>query len=457
VLPPDFAFPDRQVDVFTSLRAEYSGRDFHVVARLRPGVGLGSAQAEMMSIAAVTASENPVMNAGYSATVTPLHEQTVGRIRPLLRVLFATVLLVLLIACANVANLLLMRAVGRDREMSVRLALGAGRWRLAHQLTVESLILAGAGGLLGVVTAAWGLRALLATLPAEFPLPRVHEIAIDSTVLWFAIILCGTLGLLFGVLPVFLSGARDLSETLRSGGRTVAPRQRNFRQIMVATEIAVALVLVIGAGLMIRSLLRLHQVELGFHTERVLTVRMVLLPGKPRSQAQVIDDILRRLRTLPQVISASSISIPPMSGLNSSTWYYRADRPEPARAKRPSGDISIVMPDYFRTMGIPMLMGRDFGDQDRFGGTHVGVLNRTAAQALFGGENPLGKRLTVSWNDAGQVEIVGVVADIRHRNPQLKPAPCAIFRPKTTDTPERQLSMGRKRHSATEPSLPTGP
>jgi putative ABC transport system permease protein len=144
----------------------------------------------MVSIALVTAAERPGLNAGYSATVTPLREQTVGRIRPLLQVLFATVLFVLLIACANVANLVLMRALGRDREMSVRLALGAGRWRLAHQLTVESLLLASAGGILGTVIATWGLRALLASLPVDFPLPRIHEIAVGSTVLWFAILLC---------------------------------------------------------------------------------------------------------------------------------------------------------------------------------------------------------------------------------------------------------------------------
>ncbi len=427
VLPQDFAFPNRRVDLFTSLRAEYSGRDFNVVARLRPGVGLGGAQAEMISLAAVTAAEMPAMNAGWSATVTPLHEQTVGRIRPLLRVLFATVLFVLLIACANVAHLLLMRTLGRDREMSVRLALGAGRWRLAHQLTVETLLLAGAGGLLGTALANWGLRALLATLPADFPLPRVHEIAIDSAVLWFAIVLCVTIGVLFGMVPVFFSGRRDLSESLRHGSRSTAPRQRRFRQIMVVTEIAAALVLVIGAGLMIRSFLHLHQVELGFRAERVLTVRMNLLPGKQDSQARVIDDILRRLRTLPHVVSASSISILPMAGINSGTWYYRADLPEPARASRPSGDISIVMPDYFRTMGIPILLGRDFGDQDRFGRAHVGVLNRAAARALFGDENPLARRLTVSWNDAGEVEVVGVVADIRHRNPQSKPEPCLFL------------------------------
>jgi putative ABC transport system permease protein len=351
-MPQDFAFPDRRVDVFTLTWPEYSGRDFHVVARLRPGTGLENARAEMVSVAAGTAAENPVLNAGYSATVIPLHEHTVGQIRPLLHVLFGTVLLVLLIACANVANLLLMRAVGRDREMSVRLALGAGRWRLMHQLTVESLILTSAGGLLGTVTATWGLRALLASLPADFPLPRIQEIAVNSTVLWFTTILCTIVGLVFGILPVFLSGRRDISETLRAGGRSIASHHRHFRRVIVITEVAVALVLVIGAGLMIRSLLRLHQVNLGFEPERVITVRMFLLPGKPASQAQVVSDILHRLKTLPQVVSASSISIPPMAGINSGTWYYRADLPEPARENRPSGDISIVMPDYFRTMGI---------------------------------------------------------------------------------------------------------
>jgi putative ABC transport system permease protein len=249
VLPRHFAYPSQRVDVFSNLRAEYSGRDFLVVARLRPGVGLSSAQAEMNSIASMTAAERPGMNAGYGATVTPLHEQTVGKIRPLLQVLFATVVLVLLSACANVSNLLLMRAFGRTREMSVRLALGAGRWQLAHLFTVESLVLAGAGGLLGTVTASWGLRTLLAALPADFSLPRIHEIAVDSTVLWFALLLCVSIGLLFGMVPVLFCGRRDLAESLRSGGRSAAPRQSHFHQVMVITEMAVALVLVIGAGL----------------------------------------------------------------------------------------------------------------------------------------------------------------------------------------------------------------
>ena len=427
VMPPDFAFPSRRIDLFANLRAEYSGRDFRVIARLRPGTSLGSAQGEMTSIAAVTAAEKPGMNAGWSATIMPLQEHVVGRIQLLLTILFGTVSLVLLIACANVANLVLMRTLGRDRELSVRVALGAGRARLAHQLTVESLLLVGTGGLLGILTAHWGLQALLAVLPAEFPLPRIDEIAIDSFVLAFAVTLCVTIGLVFGVLPVLFARRRELSESLRNGSRLVTPQHRRFRQAMVLTEIAVALVLVIGAGLMIRSLVRLNQVELGFQPERVLTLRMSLLPGKPTSQAQVIDDILRRVRTLPQVVSASSINIMPMSGLNSGTWYYRADRPEPPRANRPAGDVSIVMPDYFRTMGIPMLKGRDFSAQDRFEAAHVGILNGTAARMFFDNEDPIGKRLRVHWNDAGVVEIIGVVADIRHRNPQSKPEPCVFL------------------------------
>ena len=428
VMPPNFSFPNGRVDLFANLRAEYSGRDFQVIARLRPDIGLARAKGEMASIAAVTAAESPGMNAGWSATITPLHEQIVGRSQLLLMVLFGTVSLVLLIACANVANLVLVRALGRDREMTVRLALGAGRVRLAHQLIVESLVLVGTGGVLGMLTAIWGLRVLIAAIPADFPLPRIDEVAIDSTVLWFSTALCVTVGFLFGVLPALLSGRRHSAvESLRSGSRLAGPRHRRFRQFMVVTEIAVALVLVVGAGLMIRSLLHLHQVDLGFKAEHVLTVRMSLLPGKLTSQAQVIDDILRRVRTLPQIMSASSISIAPMRGSNSGTWYYRADLPEPPRDSRPSGDISIVMPDYFRTMGIPMIKGRDFTVEDRFGGAHVGILNRTAARMLFDGEDPVGKRLMVHWNNAGVVEIVGVVGDIRHRNPQSKPEACVFL------------------------------
>jgi len=427
VMPEEFAFPDRRVDVFTLAWPDYSGRDFQVIARLHAGTSIDASRAEMVRIATGTAAENPAMNAGFGAMVIPLHEHMVGRSQPLIFILFATVLLVLIIAFANVANLLFLRAASRGREMSVRLALGAGRLRLAHQLTVESLILTGTGGLLGMVAANWGLRALLASLPADFPLPRIQEISVNSTVLAFALILCTIMGLVFGFLPVILSGRRDLSETLRSSTRAVTSHQRRFRRAMVIVEVAVALVLVIGAGLMVRSLLRLQQTDLGFTSERLLTVRMFLLPGKPASQAQVVADILQRLRSLPQVVAASSISIPPMAGSNSGTWYYRADVPEPARENRPSGEISIVMPDYFRTMGIPMMAGRDFGDLDRSSGSKTGILNRTAAQALFGSESPIGKRVKVSWNNAGEVEIVGVAGDIRHRNPQSKPEPCLFL------------------------------
>jgi putative ABC transport system permease protein len=427
VMPPDFAFPNSRGELLVNLRAEYSGRDFSVIARLRPGATLRTAQDEMTAIAAGTAAENPGMNAGYSATVTSLHEQTVGQVTLLLKVLFAAVVFVLLIACANVANLLLMRSAGRHREMAVRLALGAGRWRIAHQLLVESLVLSGGGGLLGVGLAQWGLRAMLATLPADFPLPRIREIAVDSTILWFAVILSVTVGLIFGMAPLFSSFGATAPESLRSGARSVGARQRRFRQIMVAAEVAIALILLIGAGLMTRSFVRLSQIDPGFRSDHLLTVRMNLLPGARGSAVQRAQDLLRRVRALPQVISASSISILPLSGFNSGTWYYRADRPEPPKESRPGGDISIVMPGYFQTMGIPMVAGRDIEDRDGLAAPHVGVLNRTAARMLFGNEDPVGKHLTVSWNDAGNVEIIGVAADVRHRNLQSPADPCLFL------------------------------
>lgn len=430
VLPADFVFPNRRGELFTNQRADYDGRDFRVVARLRPKVELHEAQAEMKAIAAGTAEERPVLNAGWSATVTPLHEQTVGQTRSLLSVLFAAVAFVLLIACANVANLLLMRSTARDREMTIRLALGAGTWRLAHQLLVESLLLAGAGGLLGITLAHWGLRALLGMVSVDFPLPRLHEIGVDSTVLWFAVVLCVTVGVLFGMAPIVTSRRRELSQGLRQGSLSVASGQRRFRQVLVVTEVAVALVLVVGAGLMIRSVLRLGQVEPGFQADRVLTVQMMLLPSKPQFHVEVVEDMLRRVREVSQVVSASSIHVLPMSGFNSSTWYCRADLPEPPRESRPGGDISLVMPDYFRTMGIRILRGRDFGHRDRLDTPHVGILNQSAARKFFGNDDPLGKRLTVSWNDAGEVEIVGVVSDIRHSALHSDPEP-SLFLPHT--------------------------
>jgi putative ABC transport system permease protein len=430
VMPPGFAFPNPRVEIFVPLPAVPSnGRNYSIVARLRTGTTPAEAQAEMNVLAAQTAAESPAVNADWSATVVPLHEQTVGAVGPALWLLFAAVSFLHLIACANVANLLLMRSASRAREMGVRAALGAGGWRLLHQVMVESLVLAAAGGLLGVALAYAGVRALVALLPASFPLPRLQEIGVDPAVLAFATVAVVVPGLLFSVAPAVYARRTDVAQALRASGRGVAGSHGRFRAALVVAEVALALPLLAGAGLMARSFLRLDRVPPGFRPEGVLTVRMMLLPvGDRAMRAEVVERVLERVRALPEVAAAASIGILPMGGTNSGSWYYRADRPEPDPAARPGGDVSIVTPGYFRTLGIPLLAGRDFDERDRRGGPHVGIVNEAAARFFFQGESALGRTLKVWWGDAGLVEIVGIVADIRHAEVKSPPEPC-LFMP----------------------------
>jgi putative ABC transport system permease protein len=264
-------------------------------------------------------------------------------------------------------------------------------------------------------------------LPATFPLPRVHEIGIDPAVLTFTASIALSAGVLFGLMPAFQSRRLDLTRDLHQSSRSVASSHR-LRGVLVVAEIALALMLVTGAGLMIRSFLRLNHVEPGFQAERVLTLRMLLLPARERVfHAQVVNDVLERVRALPQLVAAGSIGILPMNGSNSGTWYYRADQPEPRPGERPGGDVSIITPGYFQAMAIPLLKGRDFDERDRMGSPKVAILNQTAARMFFADQDPLGKRVSVSWNDAREVQIVGVVADIRHSQLHTRPDPCLFL------------------------------
>jgi predicted permease len=428
VMPPDLGFPSG-VELFTTLRdSPDEGRNYSTIARLRKGATLSSARADISAIAAQTAVEHPEANARWGATVVPLTEQIVGPVRLPLLVLLAGVGFVLLIACANVANLLLMRSAERAREMSIRRALGAGRFRLLHQVLVEGLLLASIGGLCGLALAHWGVRALVLTLPAAIPLPRLQEIAIDASVLVFTAVVSLGAGVLASLAPALQANRADVARELHQSGRSVTATQRRLRGAMVVAEVALALPLLAGAGLMVRSFLRLSAVEPGFRVEGVLTARMLLLPVRDRAyHAQFVDQVLQRIRALPQVVAAGSIGILPMTGINSGSWYYRADQPEPPRSERPSGDISIVSTGYLQAMGIPVLKGRDFDERDRIGSPHVAMLNETAARRLFGNGEALGRRLTVSWNDAREVEIVGVVRDIRHSQLQTEPEPCLFL------------------------------
>jgi putative ABC transport system permease protein len=380
----------------------------------------------MKSIAAQTAQERPQMNARWSAAVVPLMEQTVGSTRTTLLVLMGAVAFVLLIACLNVSNLLLMRASGRRREMTVRAALGAGRWRLLHQLAAESLLLSVTGGVLGFLLASWGVPALIGMLPAEFPLPRMSEIAVDRSVLGFTLAISLGCGLFFGLFPALQVDRAHLGEGLRQGGRTGTGGGRRLRNVLVVAEVAVAVILVIGAGLMLRSFQLLNHTDPGFRAERVVTFRMLLQfskYGPVDRRTAFIQQLLDRVRAQPSVASASSIHLLPMTGMQSGSGYNRMDRPEPTVGSGTGGDVSVISDGYFRTMGIPLLAGRDFDSRDRIGSPYVAIINQAAANYVFPGESPLGKRLRIFWSPQNEAEIVGVAADIRHGNLALPPAP----------------------------------
>jgi putative ABC transport system permease protein len=429
VMPASFSFPDKRVQAFVTLRVGQSAaRNYSVIARLHRSIALAAAREEMGAIAAHIAEERPQTNANWSATVVPLHEHTVGQIRRPLLVLFAAVIFVLLIACANIASLLLMHATLRAREFAIRRALSAGAWRLLRQVLVECLVLAGMGTLLGIALAWLSVRAFIRLTPATVTLPRLDELSIDSSVLLFATAIAVVTALLFGLGPALAAGRPERSRSL-SSGRSVVSRQRRLQSLMVIAEVALALPLLAGAGLMVQSLIRLTQVEPGFRAEGVLTVQMLLLPVRDRAfHAEFVTEALARVRALPGVSAAGSIGRLPMDGDNSGSWYYRADRPDPPLGQRPGGDISIITPGYFSAMTIPLVKGRDFEDRDRIGSPPVAILNQTAARVLFGDEEVLGRRLKVSWSDAREVEVVGVASDIRHSQLHTSPDPC-LFMP----------------------------
>jgi putative ABC transport system permease protein len=429
VMPAGFGLPNLKAELYLPQGIVLNeGRNYSVIARLRPGVSPDAAKAEIAVLAAQTARENVEMDSGWSAIAVPLLEQAVGSVRPILLILFAAVGLVLLLACANVANLLLMRASERVREISVRLALGASRNRILRQLLIESLLLAFCGGLLGVIVGGVALHLLKTSLPESLQVPRLNEVRLNPPVLLFSAASSMLSALIFGLTSILQSLKRNVSEDLHESTRT-ATSGRKLRRVLVVTEIALALVLITGAGLMVHSFLRLARVDTGFHTENVLTARMLLLPvQKEQYHADTVRQILDRMRALPGVVAAGSIGILPMEGTNSGTWYYRADRPEPAPNARPGGDVSIITPGYFEAMRISMVRGRAFSSEDHPGVPPVAILNQTAARMLFPGEDPVGKRVKVWWTNTPTVEVVGVVADIRHSDVSLPPDPC-LFMP----------------------------
>jgi putative ABC transport system permease protein len=419
VMPSGFHFLNTQTQAWIPLALDPAndwrkqGRYLRSVARLKPGVTIQQAQAELDGIAKQLEREYSDYNKGWGVNLVPIHEQIVGDIRPVLLVLLAAVAFVLLIACANVANLLLSRAAARQKELALRAALGAGRMRLVRQLLTESLLLALMGGALGIFLAYWGVQLLIALAPDN--IPRLREITIDPRVLGFTFAVSLLTGLIFGLAPAVQSSRPNLNDALKEGARGSSGGNRVVRNLFVVTEMALALVLLVGAGLMLRSFSQLHQVKTGFETENVLTLRVQLPMAKyrePQQRAEFFKRAQERLTALPGVKSVGAISYLPLTGLASSTVFNLASQPELPPDESPGTEVRIITPGYFGAMGIPLVRGRTFDERDG-ADSRVLVINETMARKFFPGQDPIGQRLIVNWEPKVADEIVGVVGDVK--------------------------------------------
>jgi predicted permease len=421
ILPRDCHLLD-PAEVITPLakwsqRMMLEHRDSHpgirVVGRLRPGVSLPQARADMSSIAHSLAEAYPKTNEGQGTTVVPLKNDIVGDVRPMLLLLQAAVGFVVLIACANVANLLLARSVARKREVAVRVALGASRGRVIRQFLTESVLVSLAGGGIGLLLASWGSAPLLAAVPGG--LPRKEAIALDGSVLLFTLVVSLLTGILFGLLPALEGSRSNLQEALKEGGRSPVGGQRRTQSIFVVSEVALALVLLVGAGLLIRTLQRLWDVNPGLNPQHVLTVQVALSPtllDDPSKIRIAWRQLLERVRNIPGVESAAVTILVPLSGYDAKTSFWTSDHPPSSLAQMPMALTYFTTPGYLRTMGIPLLRGRYFTEQDAENSRKVVVIDEVLAEHFFLGQDPVGKQLHIYRS--GPAEIVGVVGHVKH-------------------------------------------
>lgn len=433
ILPPEFHFTEKRElmapFIFTeSEKRRRSAPYLSVFARLKPGVTLDQANADMNTIAAQLAQEYPQTNQEVGVTTIPLPKQYLGEVRPALLMLFGAVGLLLLIACTNVASLMLVRGSQRAREFAVRAALGATRKRLARQLLIENVILASLAGFGGLVLG-WGVHLILAFSPGN--LPRMGEIRIDGTVLAFAVGLSLLTTLIFGVLPLLHFSKPDLQGTLKEGGRTATGgfMHHRLRRVLVVSEMALALVLLIGAGLLARSFIRLLQTDPGFAVNNVLTLQVHIynLNPKPEQQVAYFDQVLERLRNLPGVTNAAAISAPPFLGEGSieiNNPFVIEGQPAPPSGQEPTAYHTVVTTDYFQTLRIPLRRGRIFGRTDNEQSVPVVLINETMARRHWPSEEPIGKKITMRWsNQPLTAEIIGVVGDVRPTGLDSSPRP----------------------------------
>jgi putative ABC transport system permease protein len=424
VMPADFKLP-ASAEAWTPVWQDSgemrlrASRYYQAVARLKPNVTFAQAEAEMRTIAARLASQYPESDSNWSVRLVSLREALVGNARPALLILFGAVGVVLLIACANVASLLLAQATTREKELAIRAALGASRWRIIRQLVTESLILSGIGGAVGVLLAQWSIDAIVWLVPMNLRFPRIEEAQIDPVVLGFTFAVVVALSLTLGLISGMKASRPDLQESLKEGGRsaTAGGRLLRTRGALMASEIALTLVLLAGAGLLIKSLLKLQHVELGFNSERLLVVPIgasMVKYSDPHLRGAYFERLAGQVEAVPGVQAVATASSPPLMY----TMYFPfaiEGRSNPNEI--PQAWFSAVSPNYFQLMSIHLLEGREFTDHDRPETQNVAAINETMRRRYFADQDPVGKRLTISYlNTPLKLEIVGVVSDIKQES-----------------------------------------
>ena len=420
VMPPRFDFPlfwAHDVQLWAPLAlapraASREGQSLRVLARLRHGVALSQARAEVASLTTALEREYPGTN--RDVTVTPLRDLVVGDVRPALLVLLGAVGFVLLLACANVAHMLLARASARERELTIRVALGASRARIVRQLLTESLLLGTLGGAVGLALAAWGVRALVAL--GGGGLPRAEEIGLDARVIAFTVVVTVATGLIFGIAPALRASRTKLAAALREGGRgtTAGARQYRLRDVLVASEFALALVLLAGAGLAIRTFLALRDIDPGFDPRGVVTMVVSYTGssvGSPERRVAFMEDLIDRVDAVPGVARASAINHVPIAGDLWGMSFFVEGRSAPKPGEAPTAAYRVVLPGYFAAMGIPLRAGRDVARSDRLGAPSVVVINEYMARKHWPGESAIGKRISLDRPTATTpwMTVIGVV------------------------------------------------
>jgi putative ABC transport system permease protein len=443
VMPPGFEFPSATTDIWTPLvfskeqLAERGNHSLRVIGRLKADASLQQAQEQMSTIARRIAIQYPDNQAGRDIKLIRLQEETVQSVRPALLILLGAVGFVLLIACTNVANLLLARAATRRREIAIRTALGAGRARLVRQFLTESLLLSLMGGALGLVVGKWGVDALVA-LASGF-LPRASEIGLDARVLGFTLLISVLTAIVFGLAPALQISKTDVQEALKEGGSSgSSPRGNWLRSLLAVAEVAAALMLLIGAGLLIRSFMRLQQVDTGLRPENVLTMKITLPEAKYKTKESAVafyDQVLERVSALPGVETAGLINILPIQqfGWNGHTRVEGIPQSDPPVLV----EFRTASTDYFRTLGIPLIAGNLFNTRNKETSASAVVVNQTFVRQMLAGHDPIGKRINQGSDEANWMTITGVVADVRQSG-LARPTRPEIFIPYTQRQSETQ-------------------